>query len=1068
MSTIGLNGHQVSFTKRHKLNESTHNKQPVIQTSSTFTSSVKHSPEHLKANFLTFGNKPVKSGLNTTSIDKYISVFDDDTKRIWTKSVELAQQSNSKEVDSIHVLKVIASETRDFLLGDESKNNFMIRSIGEKTPTLLESKKQRAILAKTIENYFSDFDKIIDEYKTPKGANNPFGVGICLTKALEGSYHTVNGFSEISEDAFSKNAIMRSLGTINDLNRFFIEIIKLAQNVENDNISHIPGLNLDEYYKQNEVSDSNPLRIQSQKALTNRGSQNLLNFEHYSKKVNTLAGVLSSGKNALFTYDKGTKPELLAHSFTHAIENNQFNTFKPHTTMVKVLDVKSIFKNGKSPIKVIEDISKYSKHQNQKAVIFIKDFEKFIGALNEYGDKTDPKYKPEVFFESNYLGNHVSIVGLVKNSLYNFAFNSSDAQKDPAIINLKDTLDQHFEKFGLGAPSPQITKEMLLSEPRLLQPIRERLQKDIIFEPEAIELAVDLSSKIRNGSMPAKAIEFLSFVAGVKSNSVDKNFQSITVDDVRHMSEIHPDLRQVIKSGNNGFPVIHNVGITLNDVGGAQQARGMVDEVIDFIHNPDKFKEIGAVMPKGVLLHGTPGNGKTLMAKAIAGEVGVPFISVSGSQFVEKFVGQGAARIRELFQFAREQARTCDQKTAIIFVDEFDSLGRKRTGDANSQEAEQTLNELLVQMDGLNNDNDVNIVVLAATNRLDMLDEALSQRPGRFDYKVEVPNPADDVQARFEILQIHAKKKRFEVTDQKQLDKMLYDLAEKTSGSSGAQLADIINKAAIHAVRNDRQTITFVDLMEAKLESKLGRVNAHKNNKQWAKNITIAHECGHAVVKKTFVEVAEELWHKGMDVDTITTDSRGNALGVVTMKPGENDSKEVFETMFANLATLYAGHIMEKSMFNINGSSGIRSDLDKATDLAYRAVTTYGMGPKTKLMAVSNNDFIKNAMQGEIKSDILLFTSQATKAAEKIIDFYDGFFEYYIGKYSQNTKVGGNNLSGEDFQIELAKWRKDHSLEGAAFKLLKDDLYQIMKEAQIPSSKDKTIGFDLKPVIKKP
>jgi cell division protease FtsH len=362
--------------------------------------------------------------------------------------------------------------------------------------------------------------------------------------------------------------------------------------------------------------------------------------------------------------------------------------------------------------------------------------------------------------------------------------------------------------------------------------------------------------------------------------------------------------------------------VTFADVAGAAEAKQELYEIVDFLKHPKKYSALGAKIPKGVLLFGSPGTGKTLVAKAVAGEAGVPFFSISGSEFVEMFVGVGASRVRDLFTKAKKNA------PCIIFIDEIDAVGRQRgTGMGGSHdEREQTLNQILVEMDGF--ETDTNVIVMAATNRPDVLDPAL-QRPGRFDRKVVLDMP--DIQDREAILKVHAKNKPLA----KNVD--ITVIARQTPGSSGADLSNILNEAAILAARENKKEIFQKDVEAAVEKVYLGpeRKGALMNEKE--KKVTAYHEAGHALVGHILVNT--DPIHK------ISIVSRGMALGVTWSLP-EEDKKLVSKAELEDeIAMLLAGRAAE-SIFFKDITTGASNDMEKATKLSREMVTRYGMSAK--------------------------------------------------------------------------------------------------------------------------
>lgn len=375
-----------------------------------------------------------------------------------------------------------------------------------------------------------------------------------------------------------------------------------------------------------------------------------------------------------------------------------------------------------------------------------------------------------------------------------------------------------------------------------------------------------------------------------------------------------------------------STGIKFTDVAGEDEAKELLTEIVDYLHNPQKYTEIGASMPKGALLVGPPGTGKTLLAKAVAGEAEVPFFSISGSEFVEMFVGMGAAKVRDLFKQANEKA------PCIVFIDEIDTIGKKRDGagfTGGNDEREQTLNQLLTEMDGF--DGSKGVVILAATNRPDSLDPALL-RPGRFDRRIPVELP--DLKGREEILKVHAKK--IKIADSVRFD----EIAKAAAGASGAELANIVNEAALRAVRDGRKFATQADFEES-IEVVIAgyqKKNRVLSNKE--KLIVAYHEIGHALVAAKQTESAP--------VHKITIIPRTSGALGYTMQVDDGDHYLMTKEELANkIATFTGGRAAEELIFH-SITTGASNDIEQATKLARAMISRYGMSEDFDMVAMEN------------------------------------------------------------------------------------------------------------------
>ena len=421
--------------------------------------------------------------------------------------------------------------------------------------------------------------------------------------------------------------------------------------------------------------------------------------------------------------------------------------------------------------------------------------------------------------------------------------------------------------------------------------------------------------------------------------------------------------------------VAAQTGKTFADVAGQEEAKEALEEIVDFLHNPDKYRSVGAVMPKGVLLVGPPGTGKTLLAKAVAGEANVPFFSIAGSEFVEMFVGQGAARVRDLFKQAKEKA------PCIVFIDEIDTIGKKRDGSgiAGNDEREQTLNQLLSEMDGF--DGSSGVVILAATNRPETLDKALL-RPGRFDRRVPVELP--DLQGREAILRVHAK-------DVMMADDIDYKaVARATSGASGAELANLINEAALRAVKCNRRIVTQEDLTESVDVVVAGYQRKNAVLSPHEKEIVAYHEIGHALVAA--------LQSNSAPVTKITIVPRtSGALGYTMQTPEADTVLLSKEEALAKIATLTGGRSAEELIFG-SVTSGASNDIEQATKLARSMVTRLGMSETFDMTALET---VSNQYLG---GDAALACSAetATKIDKEVVEIIRTAHEKAIGMLKDN------------------------------------------------------------------
>ena len=445
-----------------------------------------------------------------------------------------------------------------------------------------------------------------------------------------------------------------------------------------------------------------------------------------------------------------------------------------------------------------------------------------------------------------------------------------------------------------------------------------------------------------------------------------------------------------------------STGIKFSDVAGEDEAKELLTEIVDFLHNPEKYRAIGATMPKGALLVGPPGTGKTLLAKAVAGEADVPFFSISGSEFVEMFVGMGAAKVRDLFKQASEKA------PCIVFIDEIDTIGKKRDGQiSGNDEREQTLNQLLTEMDGF--DGSKGVVILAATNRPDSLDPALT-RPGRFDRRIPVELP--DLQGREDILKVHARK--IKIAD----NVNFHEIAKAASGASGAELANIVNEAALRAVRDGRRFATQADLEESIEVVIAGYQKKSRVLSEKEKLIVSYHEVGHALVAA--------LQTNSAPVHKITIIPRTSGALGYTMQVEEGERFLMSKEEMANkIATLTGGRAAEEIIFH-SITTGASNDIEQATKLARAMITRYGMSDTFDMVAMETvaNQYLGGdsslscSPETQTQIDTLtvdLVKTQHQKAIQLLQDNLPKLHE--IAKYLYEHET----ITGEEFMAILMR-----------------------------------------------
>jgi len=729
---------------------------------------------------------------------------------------------------------------------------------------------------------------------------------------------------------------------------------------------------------------------------------------YYDELANDLAILMGPGKNALLTHDEGVSTELMVHNFTQNMLAKKYvnEGLHPYSTDVIMFDTKDCIAKNKPPL--LELVGLASENLHRKKVVFIENFDEFMLELAGNGISADSVLK------EGKLPN-TQIVALMPKSFYNRvmadpkerAFDKEASTIDPAALKKLGRAD--FD--GLSAAD---TKDLLKKDARFTTNIIKRYEDvDIKFSYNALDKAVDLSVPL-DGSFPAKALRTLDLAAATKAIELKAHAPGAKVvvnsSTVGGLFENHTGIIDKLKPEQGQFVLAENIKTKMADVGGISTIKEQIQEdILNYLKDPKKFAATGGVVPSGKLLTGPPGNGKTLLARAIAGETGIPFIAASGSEFVEKYVGVGAQRMRELFENAKKAAAASEKKMAIIFIDEIDAFAKIRGagGDGGESESEKTLNQLLTEMDGFNKNSKIKVFVLAATNRKDIIDPALI-RSGRMD-AIEVPSPATHAD-RLEILNIHARKKNFASEAEKA--KILNGAAKMTEGMSGADLAGVLEKAAkVVSKRAGNRVITYDDMTEGFMQVAVG-VKKKSELSLEEKIDTAGHEWAHANVMTT---VGDD------KISFITLEERGHFLGAVFTQPSKKTPN--LKSVIYSAAVDRAGGIGETGFKELGHGAGVSQDLKASTNIIKRAVTKWGLGVYTPQISIDENDAALNKMyELENKKDIELFSSTAEKIAQKITDSHQGFREEYLKEFEKNLGKGGTTLSGEAFVKMKEDW----------------------------------------------
>ncbi|MGD9581321.1 MAG: AAA family ATPase, partial [Vampirovibrionia bacterium] len=660
----------------------------------------KLSLENLQANYLTFRGQKTSKSDDEAAVDTAIKNFAPELKNLWKKAAEEADRSGSKEIDSLHVLKGIVEEA---IVACNSMDAGLSGLLEEVNLPLSDPEIEKNV-KKELLTLIKDVDALID--KLPKGEGRKELSSNLKSMLRQGFNFASNGKNPKGQINFDEHFLLTGMLANEEdpatrcVEAFFDRLDTIAEGMDLDYLK-------DEDIKPSKRRNSDDVDVTPFiESLTNIPLESLPSSGIYNDKARTIATAVLAGRNVVVGYDSGSMPDLLELDFARMVKTGEFKQLKPDEVDVKHINANQLIakKEVLSPIEALMTLGKDGK----KTIAFIEGFGKLLTHLSSPSMMSDD-IKPDVLFNSHLIPKNVQIVGLMNNATRTAL--SLGAEKDIDVISLLKTIDDRFENIRLGSPSPTRVKEVLKTDPVIFNEITTHFNKDIIFDDESIDAAVDYALNCRSGSMPGKVLDLMKFVVAAKSNATDGDFETISKSDVDNFIREYPDLKQTAKSASGSFSVIHNTGYKLDDVGGVRQAKKVVEDLLDMIKNPKKYEGFGDLMTRGVLLTGSPGNGKTHLARAIAGEANVPFISVTGSDFNAKFMGVGTERVKELFAFARDQAKSVAEPgkkgTAIIFIDEFDSIGKAQSSDGSAvaSDSNQTLNTLLTEMDGLNKNN---------------------------------------------------------------------------------------------------------------------------------------------------------------------------------------------------------------------------------------------------------------------------------------------------------------------------------------------------------------------------
>lgn len=757
--------------------------------------------------------------------------------------------------------------------------------------------------------------------------------------------------------------------------------------------------------------------------------------DFYPELSEDIAILTKAETHAVLEMEEGVNPKTFVHSFANHMASLGTS---PKTRILYIDDpeeaktelmkrnlAEKMIKNGQKPelgktleipipqasiIDVLEDVSETIP---QEKIVFINDFSEAFKDVpeEEFSNLRD-------FLQKKFPD--ISIVGIAnKVSLYSDKdelFDIPEINEAPTMQFKDEILDVNVAKLELKGLSAQATKELQKLNPELVESVLESYKKPPLkITPEALNLLIDKTAAVSKEALPHSAFKMLNLVAAAKTSEKSglhlKGPVDITEADVKQFFINNAKLVDLFRGKADQFNLAENVTTKLSDVGGNHTVKEAIqDDLIAFLKNPKKFIEERKTAPKGFLLEGPTGNGKTLLARAIAGESNTPFIAVSGSEFIEKYVGMGAKRVREFCANLRKAAENAPNKTAIGFIDEFDALGRKRSGEEGGEEAAQTLNQLLIEMDGFNNkESKIKVIFMAATNRKDILDPAVIRR---FADSFTINNPQTNAERR-EILDIHTKNLNFASEEEKA--KILTETAKLTDDMSGDSIAKVVKKALkLVSKRDVNKFITNDDMVEGYLQVLAGPVDK-TTSEMPLKEIqnTVRHEAGHAFI----IDLLKPLL--GDKISFITLEPRGHFLGAVFHHPEFKVTPD-FKSVILSGAVKYAGGMSEPEYNHIGNSAGVSSDVENATELFEKAIKKWGLGRFTPPIAISPE--LAVIYKDENKKDLELMSNTSRKISQIGLDFGNDFLDEYMKMFEVNVGKGGNSLSGEAFSKMRQEW----------------------------------------------